>query len=363
MERKNNGTFILCTSCGIEKSQSTFYKTPNLTSFPNGVIPICKDCIIKMTDAGDVKSVYSTMKKLDKPFIALIWEGIRKKKNPIGVYIRTISSLPQYKNFTFADSVFKGHEKQKIRAEIEKELPLITGVVEMDNDVDVEVYKNSIETREKELKKKERQLEDEVRKIRESQAPTKQADVYGKRDRVALATKWGSTFSREEQDKLEDLYEGMTRSFEIETASHKDYLKKICLVSLKMEIAINRDDTDTFKKLSDAYDKLMHSAKFTAVQRSASDKAGGMNTFGEMFEYIEKNGFIPKFHTDEPKDIVDETIRNIEAFTKRLVLGDTNIATQIENQIDKLRSQVEEEELVEEDADEFFIEEIGEEDD
>ena len=176
-----------------------------------------------------------------------------------------------------------------------------------------------------------------------------------------LEKKWGKNYNQEEYEKLEGFYQDMKANFEIETAAHIDYLKKICKVSVQMDKALEENNIDVFQKLSGIYDKLMHSAKFTAVQRSASDRTGGMNTIGEIYDFLEKNGFIPKFYTDEPLDIVDITEHNLKEYTKKLVLGDTNIANIIESSIQKI---IEKEELernnLEEDA--KTVEELEDED-
>src|SRR5437763_15542154 len=159
----------------------------------------------------------------------------------------------------------------------------------------------------------------------------------------------------------------MKKDYEIETESHVDYLKKICRVSVSMDEALSEGDIDGYKKLSDVYDKLNHSAKFTAVQRSASDRSGGMNTFSEFFEYIEKEGFIAKFHADEPQDIVDSTLDSLKRFTKQLVLGDSNLARLVEESIQKIQKQEAEDSLEPNDEDideeyEYIEEEYNEDD-
>jgi len=151
-----------------------------------------------------------------------------------------------------------------------------------------------------------------------------------------LEKKWGKNYNQEEYEKLEGFYQDMKANFEIETAAHIDYLKKICKVSVQMDKALEENNIDVFQKLSGIYDKLMHSAKFTAVQRSAADKTGGLNTFGEFIARIEKEGFIPMFHSDEPMDIVDATIDNLKKYTRELVLGDPNLASIVESAVKKI---------------------------
>lgn len=262
----------------------------------DGRLPICKDCLEDMIDVYDVSTLHNVLRQIDKPYIHDVWESCKERDgNAIRNYFRQINSLHQYKEKTWEDSVFpKGYNSG--------EKPIKQYVPQVDFKVSPE-----------------------------------------------LVVKWGSNYTPEEYMRLEQFYEDMQRSYEIETASHVDYLKKICRVSLKMDEALDNDDVDSYKKLSDSYDKLMHSAKFTAVQRSASDRSGGMNTFSEFYEFMEKEGFIAKWHNDEPMDIVDATLENLKKFTRSLVLGDSNLANLVEESLKKMQNNEDEIDVDEED--------------
>lgn len=279
----------VCSNCDKNRKRSDFYNSNN-TLF-DGKSPICKPCIRTMIDVNDIETVYKTLKLLDAPFIYDEWEGAMEKGGDVfGKYMRRVNSLHNHRNKTWKDSIFK---KEAIAVD-EKDLKVISP----------------------------------------------DSGFVANQEMVEF---WGSGYSNEEYKKLSIFYKDMENSYEIETASHKDYLKKICIVSLKMEQALADNQINQFKALSDVYDKLMRSAKFTAVQRSAADRTGGMNTFSEFFEFIEKEGFIPRFHTDEPKDIVDETIDNLMKYTRNLILGDPNIGVLVETALSKINENENEE--------------------
>jgi transcription elongation factor Elf1 len=280
-----------CTMCNKNQAVDTSFYATASKLYPDGRLNICKKCIVSMVDPDSVQSVQDTLRQIDKPFIYNVWETALEEgtgNNPFGKYIKTINSLHQYKSATWDDSVFKNE-------------------------------KGNVNTR-------------NFNEIRIDITPE-------------LIIKWGSSYSPEEYMMLEEKFRNMKDDYEIETESHVDYLKKICRLSLKIDEALENDDFDGYKKLSDVYDKLNKSAKFTAVQRSASDRAGGMNTFGEFFEYIEKEGFIPKWHTGEPMDIVDQTLDSLKRFTKQLVLGDSNLARLVEESLQKIKMEEEEDSL------------------
>jgi hypothetical protein len=164
-----------------------------------------------------------------------------------------------------------------------------------------------------------------------------------------LIVKWGKGFEPDEYEMLEEKEAAYKRSYDIQTASMKSYITQIC----KLEVMCDRsiiDSPDDYKKYSDMLDKLSKSAKLTEAQRTEADKTGGINTFGQMIEYIEKQGFIPKWHTDEPQDIVDTTIMVLNDFTRKLVLGESNLSNLIDASYEQMNNKLVEDQ--EEDFDE-----------
>lgn len=291
----------MCLKCLKEKNpERDFYKSYSKWH-GDGRLPYCKSCLKENLIEDDINSVREILRILDKPYFPEAWERAKEDQmDTLGAYLKDIAL--NYKHYNYDDSVFIDN-KQKIN-----------------------------------------QNENESSNLLDDFVVTKE-----------IIEKWGSSgYTKEDYMKLEKFYEDMKRSYEVETASHIDYLKKICKVSLKMEKAIDEGNIDHFKKLSDAYDKLMHSAKFTAVQRSAADRTGGLNTFSEFFDLIEREGFIPRFHTDEPNDIVDYTINNLKEYTRNLVLGDPNISKMLDEamkrQDEKENNEADEEDLGDYDA-------------
>jgi hypothetical protein len=271
----------ICLKCLKPKDpERDFYKSYSKWH-GDGRLPYCKSCLKENLNENDINSVREIMRVIDRPYFHEAWEKAKESKDDtLGKYLKDIAL--NYKYYNYDQSVFIDDNKQN--------------------------------------KKILNQDENESSNLLDDFVVTKE-----------IIEKWGSSgYTKEDYMKLEKFYEDMKRSYEVETASHIDYLKKICKVSLKMEKAIDEGNIDHFKKLSDAYDKLMHSAKFTAVQRSAADRTGGLNTFSEFFELIEREGFIPRFHTDEPNDIVDLTINNLKEYTRNLVLGDPNISKMLD---------------------------------
>lgn len=148
-------------------------------------------------------------------------------------------------------------------------------------------------------------------------------------DVTYLRLKWGTLYKPEEWVKMEQLYNDMMESYDIQTAGHIDTLKKICKVSLKMDQLLDIGDVDGFQKVSKVYDALMRSGKFTAAQNKATE-GEYVNSVSELIALCEQEGFIPRYYVDEPKDKVDRVIEDLQNYTRRLVTEETNIGTLIE---------------------------------
>ena len=148
-------------------------------------------------------------------------------------------------------------------------------------------------------------------------------------DRTYLRLKWGKTYKPEEWVKLEQLYEEMMASYDIQGAGHKDTLKLICKTSLKANQLIDIGDIEGFQKMSKVYDSLMKSGKFTAAQNKA-ESGEFVDSIGELIELCEKEGYIERYYIEQPHDKVDLTIQDMQRYTRTLIEDETNISTMVE---------------------------------
>ena len=60
-----------------------------------------------------------------------------------------------------------------------------------------------------------------------------------------------------------------------------------------------------------AYDKLVKTAEFTPKN---AKNINDFDSIGELIAWMEKRGWKNPYYDDVPKDIVDETMQNIQAF-------------------------------------------------
>ena len=68
----------------------------------------------------------------------------------------------------------------------------------------------------------------------------------------------------------------------------------------------------------------MKSGRFTAAQNK--DEGGEyVDSVGELVAICEREGFIPRYYTDEPQDKVDRTLQDLEQYTRTLIKEETNL--------------------------------------
>lgn len=134
-----------------------------------------------------------------------------------------------------------------------------------------------------------------------------------------LIEKWGEGYTQDQYRKLEKFYQDMNNAFDISTPTHKQLLIFISKLNLKMDECLENGDIAGFSKLSQQYETMMKSAKFRPLDKVSADVASGIRTFSQIFEEVEKKGFIPPHPIEETQDIVDRTIMYILNYTRKLL--------------------------------------------
>lgn len=124
-------------------------------------------------------------------------------------------------------------------------------------------------------------------------------------------------------------------SYDIQTAGHKDTLKKLAKTSLKLDQLIDLGDVDGAQKMQKMYDSLMKSGKFTAAQNKA-ENGEIVDSISELVMMCEKDGFIPRYYEESPKDKVDRVLQDLQEYTKTLITEETNIGNLIENAVKQI---------------------------
>lgn len=319
---------LTCNKCMRDMKDDNFYLDKN-----GKKMLTCKKCLTMHINPSEPSTAYHVLKLVDSPFIPAEWEALveRYGNDPTKVNSTTIIGryLAKMKLKQFADLKWEDTERL-----IEEHNEKLRKIRKMEED-----HQN----RYKQALLSEGLSEEEASK-KASETTLKLEDTidFGsmmtKEDKQAMSLKWGKLYREEEWLQLEKLYQEMHESYDIQTASHEDYLKMVCKTSLKMNQAIDISDIDGFNKLSKSYDMLMKSAKFTAAQNKAENE-DFIDSIGEMVRLCEIEGFIPRFHEKESPDIVDITIKDITQYLEHLVKNELNLGTLIESALKQMQNE------------------------
>lgn len=355
-----------CEKCNKTMNADQFYSSNNLEKYPNeGKLNQCKKCITMHVDNWNPETYLWILQEIDVPYIPDEWNKLmatyakdKSKVTGISIIGRYLSKmkLKQFKDYRWKDNEFlqelnnskieqtmkrQGYDAQAITQAITK------ATFDMPTGELVEPTHQEIND------------EEPVEDYFANQSGASESDFNDElteEDRLYLRLKWGKAYRPEEWVRLEQLYNEMMDSYDIQTAGHVDTLKLICKTSLKANQLIDIGDVDGFQKMSKVYDSLMKSGKFTAAQNKA-ETGEFIDSISELVEICEKEGFIPRYYTESPMDKVDETLADLKGYTRSLVIEEMNLGNLIENAVKEMARQEakEEDEDVE---DELNLEEI-----
>lgn len=181
-------------------------------------------------------------------------------------------------------------------------------------------------------------VHEEWKKIIEENDRSK-IDIFTQEDLKNLREKWGNGFTQEQLLYFENMYNDIDKTQSITTAIQKDNARKMCMLSYKIENAIWQNDEQgkngtEVKSLIGAYDQLAKSADFTP---KTAKNVGDFESIGELCAFLEKRGYKNKFYDWTPRDEVDKVMLNLQKYTKRIVVGETNIAEELNNKLEQIQ--------------------------
>ena len=361
---------IFCEKCKRTISSKEFYGSNNLEKYPDGKVHICKKCMTMHVDNWDPNSFLWILQECDVPYIPDVWNKTlakygsdRSKVTGLTIIGRYLSSMKikQYKDYRWKDTEYLQKVADQKTMEAMKRQGF--GAAEIDQVLN----ENKITIPEGGFTEPEY-----VGTPANLTPPDYEEDYFDKDndsvneiedeltddDKRFLRLKWGKAYRPEEWVKLEQLYQEMTQSYDIQGAGHEDVLKLVCKTSLKANQLLDIGDVDGAQKMVKMYDSLMKSGKFTAAQNKA-ENGEFLDSISEFVVLCEKDGFIPRYYVDGPKDRVDETIADLKGYTHSLVVEEMNLGNLIENAVKQMA--IEEAKEEDEDVDDdLTLEEIEE---
>lgn len=280
-----------CEKCGRVFPASQFSRAHS-EFYTDGLLPWCNECISERIDAedGNWEIVDRICMWAGIPFIVKEWERIKEITLPSETwptYAKVFNSQ-DYNSLNWGD-YFRQYKRLKEVGLIEEELPEIR------------------EQRYKDLRRK-----------------------------------WGENYDDEELNQLEDLYNGLLNTQNINGALQIDQAKKLCKISLEIDHRIVAGDKEADKFIS-SYDKIIKSAEFTPKNaKNATD----FDSFAEVAYWLEKRGHVNKFYDNVTRDVIDETIKNIETYNQRLYINEGGIGEEITERLRALSMANQKEEAI-----------------
>ena len=356
-----------CEKCNRTKNGIEFYSSNNLEKYPNeGKLNMCKECLTMHVDNWDPNTFLWILQEVDVPYIPEEWQKLmaswakdRSKVTGMTIIGRYLSKmkLKQFRDYRWKDTEFlqeladakkketmerQGYSAAEITAAIEKDaFEVPEGELEIPN------YNPHAASGSEDYFGQMSGADDDEASLN----LTEEEITY-------LRLKWGKAYKPMEWVQLEQLYDEMMESYDIQSAGHIDTLKFVCKTSLKANQLLDIGDVDGAQKMIKMYDGLMKSGKFTAAQNKA-EGADSIDSISAIVSICERDGFIPRYYTEGPQDKVDWVIRDLKDYTRQLVTEEMNLGSLIERAVkqiedDRIRDAELDDEDNAEDDDEAF---------
>ena len=279
--RRRSFALKTCNRCSAAQTPESFAPTKSIF-YADGALPICNSCIESYLE--DVNFDWGEVNKLcqyaDIPFVPKEWERMRDLNGSKAFpKYAEVFAQSEYEDLGWSE-YFEAFRTLKASGELEDELP---GIAD----------------------KKRQQLQE----------------------------RWGANYDDEALRYLENLYNGLMTTQNVNGALQVDQALKICKMSYEIDCRI-REGAD-FDKLLSSYDKLVKAAEFTPKNvKNIND----FDSVGELIKWLEKRGWHNTFYDDVSRDIVDETMQNFQAFNQRLYTNESGIGEQITERLNNLKN-------------------------
>lgn len=329
-------------------NDTNFYGSNNLEKYPDGKLNMCKKCITAHVDNFDPETYLWILQECDVPYIPNKWNdtlakwGKDKSKltgtTIIGRYLSAIKLKP-YDKFRWKDNEYiQQLEAEKIETAMKRQgysageiaQSIATGIKPIPAAMIEKPDFDALDAKEAEERAvlEAQAVEQEDYFQQQAQIIENNLDLTDE-DKKYLYIKWGKAYKPEEWVALEQLYNDMMNSYDIQSAGDINTLKLACKTSLKANQLLDMGDIEAAQKTTKMYNELMKSGKWTAAQNKVESEED-INSIGELVALCERQGFIPKYYIDGPQDKIDRTIEDMQRYTHNLITEETNLSLLVE---------------------------------
>ena len=346
--------------------EKEFYTSRNLEKYPDGgKLNQCKKCITMHVDNWDPETYKWILQEIDVPYVKEWWDSILEKNAVEGKKITGMTILGKYLSKMKLKQWNDKHWEDGPKIEeqlLQEKVTKMKAQGYSGEEIEEQLSKDRTPPKPKSLitpidrPPAEDDLSVPLPLVEEEEESNPIVDQLTHEDKLMLRLKWGHGYRPEEWVRMEQLYNDMMASYDIQGAGHKDTLIMICKASLKANQLLDAGDIDGFTKMQKAYDSLMKSGKFTAAQNKG-ESGNVIDSIGELVAICEREGFIPRYYVDTPNDKVDRTIQDLQTYTQTLINEEANLGTMIESALKKIEEDKEREAQVDADDIDDDIEE------
>lgn len=290
----------VCTNCNAELPMSTsFYVASNpLTSSDGRYVNICKNCIkaSSLDEQGNLKidEFRRMLQLIDRPFLPDIIDSStqeaeaaklsgspRGRTDIIGIYMKNISSLPQYNRMSFMDGieyVENVEKREELKQEQEKKLKTTKEATFISSNMDFDLTEEIVD-------------------------------------------RFGDGYTKTQYRKMQKKYDKLKQNYQLSTNLHEEALATYVRFKVKEEEATAAGDVASADKWNRAAQDAAEKAKLTPKQLTQADLQGGITAISEISKAVEESADIievlPRFKY-APNDAPDFIIWCYVNFCRKL---------------------------------------------
>lgn len=267
----------------------------------DGLIPICKKCIVekcfdKDSNTIKVEEFKNILRQIDRPFISSLYQSsinqynnlyegknvaIDNKTKIIGYYFKNIQTLRQYCTMNWNDGL---DWEQKVNTKVSN------GIIAQP------------EANYEQTNNKTNQKEEMIYTLDEDCNFEVTTDVL---------KLFGGGYTKPVYKKMWDKYDFLKKNYPDVTNLHVEALATYVRFKVQEEIATSKGDVTSAKEWSSQATKAADKAKINPSQLSKSDLQGGLNSFSELSLMVEQAvdliPILPRFK-NRPNDAIDFNI-------------------------------------------------------
>ena len=332
-----------CEKCNRTMAAEQFYTSNNLEKYPNdGKLTQCKKCLTMHVDNWNPDTYLWILQEIDVPYVPDEWNKLlakygqdKRKLTGLSILGRYLSKM-KLKQYSIYRWEHTEHLQNVANKKIEETM-LRSGYDR--EQIDEALMKATFTVPEGELTAPVIVSNDPIEDIAADftigqQVEDSLVSDLTDEDRTYLCLKWGKTYRPDEWVRLEELYIQMTNSYDIQAAGDINTLKLACKTSLKANQLLDLGDIDGAQKATKMYESMMKAGKWTAQERDSD--ADAIDSIGELVAICEREGFIPKYFAEGPKDKADRVLQDMQKYTRDLIENESGLSIMMERALKQI---------------------------